>query len=86
MRHFPEDDYTRAFMRGFAHALYHLSYRDGTSPPHSLMIVVPGCAFTNPAKRGYRDGWLAGTEARSFPPELSIGVPTIHLANGGLTI
>jgi hypothetical protein len=75
MRQEQDEEYDRAFMLGFAHSLHSLSYRDGTSPQHRLTVVVPGCAFKNPTKCGYRDGWHA---AMGVPPlsDLRVGSPT----------
>jgi hypothetical protein len=51
-------DYEQAFELGREDRRKHRAYWDGTSPSHNLALVIPGCAFTSPAKRGYRDGWV----------------------------
>ncbi len=50
-------DYESAFELGRNDHLYGRPYWDGSSPPHHFLVVVPGSAFSNAAKRGYRDGW-----------------------------
>lgn len=70
MRHYPENEYFRAYMLGFAHSLTGLPYWDGTGPSHRQIAIVPGCAFTNPLKEAYRDGWLDGQAVMTAPISL----------------
>jgi hypothetical protein len=53
--------YHAAFRRGYDDAKAGLAYqdRDGT-PPHRMIVFVPGRAFSSQTKRGYRDGWNLG--------------------------
>jgi hypothetical protein len=53
--------YVKAYMRGCIDASKRRSRYRGScvsTLPVGFTVLVPGCAFTDPAAQGYRDGWL----------------------------
>jgi hypothetical protein len=54
------NEYVNAYARGYTDAQRGRRYQDGCSPPHNLMLVIPGCKYSRLDQAAYRDGWFDG--------------------------